>query len=160
MNAQRPRVSWLAAHGKGNIEVLEDRSLTVTHNLGVFGGCGLVLSIITGLFGINVDGMPGADGSPYAFLLFSGILFLLGIVLIAIGLLYLGLKNPIIQEDVEMRKLELQELVRMFKRKQNPMHNYERLFLDPICLQLLQIDFLMVQIMFSSANHRNPSKLQ
>lgn len=96
---------------------LQDRSLTVTHNLGVFGGCGLVLSIITGLFGINVDGMPGADGSPYAFLLFSGILFLLGIVLIAIGLLYLGLKNPIIQEDVEMRKLELQELVRMFKRE-------------------------------------------
>lgn len=61
--------------------------------------------------------MPGADGSPYAFLIFSGILFLLGIVLIAIGLLYLGLKNPIIQEDVEMRKLELQELVRLFKRE-------------------------------------------
>lgn len=40
---------------------LQDRSLRVTHNLAVFGGCGLVLSIITGLFGINVDGMPGAD---------------------------------------------------------------------------------------------------
>lgn len=93
---------------------LQDRSLTVTHNLGVFGGCGLVLSIITGLFGINVDGIPGADGAPHAFLLFSGILFLLGIVLIAIGLLYLGLKNPIIEEDVQIRKLELQELVRMF----------------------------------------------
>ncbi|GMY08962.1 Magnesium transporter CorA family protein [Fagus crenata] len=96
---------------------LQDRSLTVTHNLGVFGGCGLVLSIITGLFGINVDGIPGADGAPHAFLLFSGILFLLGIVLIAIGLLYLGLKNPIIEEDVQIRKLELQELVRMFHQE-------------------------------------------
>nr|GFA45614.1 putative magnesium transporter CorA-like family protein [Tanacetum cinerariifolium] len=37
---------------------LQDKSLRVTHNLGVFGGCGLVLSIITGLFGINVDGIP------------------------------------------------------------------------------------------------------
>lgn len=96
---------------------LQDRSLTVTHNLGVFGGCGLVLSIIVGLFGINVDGIPGADGAPHAFLLFSGILFLLGIVLIAIGLLYLGLKNPIIEEDVQIRKLELQELVRMFHQE-------------------------------------------
>ena len=27
MNAQRPQVSWLAAHGKGNIEVLEASTL-------------------------------------------------------------------------------------------------------------------------------------
>ncbi|MED6166937.1 hypothetical protein PIB30_114274, partial [Stylosanthes scabra] len=49
---------------------LQDKSLTVTHNLGIFGGCGLVLSVITGLFGINVDGIPGAEGAPYAFGLF------------------------------------------------------------------------------------------
>ncbi|XVE86242.1 hypothetical protein DITRI_Ditri18aG0019900 [Diplodiscus trichospermus] len=97
---------------------LQDRSLTVTHNLGIFGGCGLILSIITGLFGINVDGIPGNDDhSPYAFLVFSCILFLLGVALIAIGLLYLGLKKPIIDEDVEVRRLELQELVRMFQKE-------------------------------------------
>ncbi|XP_010053459.2 uncharacterized protein LOC104441893 [Eucalyptus grandis] len=96
---------------------LQDKSLTVTHNLGVFGGCGLVLSIITGLFGINVDGMPGSDKSPYAFALFSCFLLFLGAALIAIGLLYLGLKNPIVEEDVEVRKLELQELVQMFQHE-------------------------------------------
>ncbi|XP_030462989.2 uncharacterized protein LOC115682793 isoform X1 [Syzygium oleosum] len=96
---------------------LQDKSLTVTHNLGVFGGCGLVLSIITGLFGINVDGIPGSDESPYAFALFSCFLLFLGAALIAIGLLYLGLKNPIVEEDVEVRKLELQELVRLFQHE-------------------------------------------
>ncbi|KAJ7960664.1 Magnesium transporter CorA-like family protein [Quillaja saponaria] len=95
---------------------LQDKSLTVTHNLGVFGGCGLVLSIITGLFGINVDGIPGAEGSPFAFTLFSFLLFLVGAALSGIGLLYLGLKNPSIEDDVEVRKLELQELVRMFQQ--------------------------------------------
>ncbi|KAA8524151.1 hypothetical protein F0562_010418 [Nyssa sinensis] len=96
---------------------LQDKSLRITHNLGVFGGCGLVLSIVTGLFGINVDGIPGAEQSPYAFALFSGILLLLGVVLIAIGLLYLGLKNPVIEEQVEVRKLELEELVKMFQQE-------------------------------------------
>lgn len=96
---------------------LQDQSLRITHNLGVFGGCGLVLSIITGLFGINVDGIPGNEGAPYAFALFSGLLFLLGVVLIAIGLLYLGLKKPVAEEQVEVRKLELQELVKMFQHE-------------------------------------------
>ncbi|OMP05926.1 hypothetical protein COLO4_08451 [Corchorus olitorius] len=95
-----------------------DKSLTVTHNLGIFGGCGLILSIITGLFGINVDGIPGNDeNSPYAFLIFSGILALLGVALIATGLLYLGLKKPIVDEDVEVRRLELQELVKIFQKE-------------------------------------------
>ncbi|KAF5806009.1 putative Mg2+ transporter protein, CorA-like/Zinc transport protein ZntB [Helianthus annuus] len=96
---------------------LQDKSLRVTHNLGVFGGCGLVLSIITGLFGINVDGIPGSENSPFAFLLFSCILALLGIILIFIGLLYLGLKNPAMEEEVEVRKLELQEIVKMFQQE-------------------------------------------
>ncbi|KAJ8763046.1 hypothetical protein K2173_023251 [Erythroxylum novogranatense] len=96
---------------------LQDRSLRVTHNLGVSGGCSLVLSIITRLFGINVDGIPGNNGSPFAFALFSGILFLLGIVLIVIGLMYLGLKKLIIEEDVAVTKLELQEFFRIFKHE-------------------------------------------
>lgn len=96
---------------------LQDRSLRVTHNLAVFGGCGLVLSIITGLFGINVDGMPGSENTPYAFGLFSAILFIIGIVLIALGLLYLGMKEPIAEDKVEVRKLELQELVQMFQHE-------------------------------------------
>lgn len=96
---------------------LQDRSLRVTHNLGVFGGCGLVLSIITGLFGINVDGMPGANNTPYAFGLFTGLLVFVGFVLIAVGLLYLGLKKPVTEEQVQVRKLELQELVKMFQHE-------------------------------------------
>lgn len=83
----------------------------------MFGGCGLVLSIITGLFGINVDGIPGSDATPYAFVLFSIVLVVLGAVLIGIGLLYLGLKKPIVEENVTVRKLELQELVRMFQHE-------------------------------------------
>ncbi|GKU94248.1 hypothetical protein SLEP1_g7772 [Rubroshorea leprosula] len=96
---------------------LQDRSLRVTHNLTVFGGCGLVLSIIIGLFGINIDGIPGADNTPYAFGLFAAILFLIGIVLIGVGLLYLGIKRPVTEEQVEVRKLELQELVKMFQHE-------------------------------------------
>ncbi|KNA08278.1 hypothetical protein SOVF_164020 [Spinacia oleracea] len=96
---------------------LQDRSLRVTHNLGVFGGCGLVLSIITGLFGINVDGIPGAENTPYAFGLFTGILLLIGAILIGVGLIYLGLKQPVSEEQVEVRKMELQELVKMFQHE-------------------------------------------
>lgn len=96
---------------------LQDKSLWINHNLGVFGGCGLVLTIVVGLFGINVDGIPGADNTPYAFALFSGLLILLGAILIVIGLLYLGLKKPVTEEQVEFRKLELQELVTMFQRE-------------------------------------------
>lgn len=96
---------------------LQDRSLRVTHNLAVFGGCGLVLSIITGLFGINVDGIPGSASSPYAFATFSALLFVLALVLIGVGLLYLGLREPVSKEQVEVRKLELQQLVKMFQHE-------------------------------------------
>ncbi|XP_010926355.1 uncharacterized protein [Elaeis guineensis] len=94
---------------------LQDRSLRINHNLAIFGGCGLVLSIITGLFGINVDGIPGAQNTPYAFSTFAGTLVVIGIILIGLGLLYLGLQNPITEEQVQVRKLELQELVSMFQ---------------------------------------------
>lgn len=89
----------------------------MTHNLAVFGGCGLVLSIITGLFGINVDGIPGSVNTPYAFGLFSAILFFIGIILIILGLIYLGLKKPIGVDQVEVRKMELQELVKLFQHE-------------------------------------------
>lgn len=95
----------------------QDRSLRVTHNLTVFGGGGLILTILTGLFGINVDGIPGAEKTPYAFGLFSGLLVFLGVVLIAIGLLYFGLKKPISEEQVEVKKMELQEMVKMFQHE-------------------------------------------
>uniref|UniRef100_J3L1M7 Magnesium transporter CorA-like family protein n=1 Tax=Oryza brachyantha TaxID=4533 RepID=J3L1M7_ORYBR len=96
---------------------LQDRSLRITHNLTIFGGCGLVLSIITGLFGINVDGIPGAQNTPYAFALFSGLLFLVGFILIIFGVVYFGLQRPISDEQVQVRKLELQQVVSMFQHE-------------------------------------------
>ncbi|GMJ14189.1 hypothetical protein like AT1G29820 [Hibiscus trionum] len=96
---------------------LQDRSLRVTHNLAVFGGCGLVLSIITGLFGINVDGIPGSDNAPYAFGVFTATLVVIGVVLIGIGMGFLGLKKPINEELVQVRKLELNQLVKMFEHE-------------------------------------------
>uniref|UniRef100_A0ACD5W1S8 Uncharacterized protein n=1 Tax=Avena sativa TaxID=4498 RepID=A0ACD5W1S8_AVESA len=96
---------------------LQDRSLRITHNLAIFGGGGIVLSIITGLFGINVDGIPGAQNTPYAFGLFAALLFLIGIVLVGVGLTYLGLTNPVTNEKVKVRKLELQQLVSVFQQE-------------------------------------------
>jgi hypothetical protein len=96
---------------------LQDRSLRITHNLAIFGGGGMVLSIITGLFGINVDGIPGAQNTPYAFGLFAGLLFFVGFVLIGVGILYLGLQNPVTNEKVKVRKLELQDLVSAFQHE-------------------------------------------
>ncbi|CAH8265761.1 unnamed protein product [Arabidopsis lyrata] len=96
---------------------LQDRSLTVTHNLGIFGGVGLLLTIVTGLFGINVDGIPGAKDFPHAFVLFSAVLFFSGLVLVVAALLYLGLKEPVAEENVETRKLELDEMVKKFQRE-------------------------------------------
>ncbi|CAA6661288.1 unnamed protein product [Spirodela intermedia] len=83
---------------------LQDQSLRVTHNLAVFGGVGLVLSIITGLFGINVDGIPGAAAAPYAFPVFAAALSLLGAAL-----------KPVTEQQLRVRKLELQQLVSSFQ---------------------------------------------
>lgn len=38
-------------------------------------------------------------------------------MLTGIGMLYLGLEKPITEKDVEIRKLELQELVKMFQQE-------------------------------------------
>ena len=103
--------------GLPNFTIFQDRSLRVTHNLAIFGGGGMVLSIITGLFGINVDGIPGAQNTPYAFGLFTGLLFFLGVILIGVGMLYLGLQSPVNSEKVKVRKLELQQLVSMFQHE-------------------------------------------
>ncbi|KAF3787258.1 hypothetical protein EJ110_NYTH23568 [Nymphaea thermarum] len=67
------------------IFLIQDKSIRITHNLAVFGGCGLLLSIITGLFGVNLDGIPGGSSTPYAFRLFSAIVFLTGAILIGLG---------------------------------------------------------------------------
>jgi len=61
--------------------------------------------------------MPGAENTPYAFGLFTGILLCLGVILIAVGLLYLGLKKPVTEAEVQDRMLELQELVQKFKHE-------------------------------------------
>jgi hypothetical protein len=82
---------------------LQDKSLRITHNLAIFGGGGMVLSIITGLFGINVNGIPGAENTPYAFALFTGLLLFLGFALVGAGMLYLGLKNPVSSDKVKVR---------------------------------------------------------
>lgn len=108
---------WFKSFSLNLGTLIQDRSLKITHNLTVFGGCGVVLTIITGLFGINVDGIPGGSSTPYAFGLFSALLVFLAIVLIVVGLLYLGLKAPVTDEQVEVRKLELQELVKMFQHE-------------------------------------------
>ncbi|KAJ0082045.1 hypothetical protein Patl1_10118 [Pistacia atlantica] len=129
---------------------LQDRSLRVTHNLAVFGGGGVVLTIITGLFGINVDGIPGAANTPYAFGLFTAILFVIGFVLIAVGLVYLGLKQPITGQQVEIRKLELQELVKKFQHEAEThaqVHNYSRTNLPPTAgdVFLPNADYIVIQ---------------
>jgi hypothetical protein len=47
--------------------------------------------------------------------LFSGLLFLVGLLLIIAGNIYFGLQNPISDQQVQVRKLELQQLVSMFQ---------------------------------------------
>lgn len=94
---------------------LQDKSIRITHNISVFGGGGLNLSIITGLFGINLDGMPGAHNTPYAFAVFTAILIILGVTLIGGGVLYFGLKQPITEEQLAVRKMELQGIVKHFQ---------------------------------------------
>lgn len=76
-----------------------------------------MLTILTGLFGINVDGIPGAKDSPQAFALFSAILFFSGLGLVVAALLYLGLKEPEAEKNVEITKLELDEMVKKFQRE-------------------------------------------
>ena len=75
-----------------------------------------MLSFITGLFGINLDGIPGAEGTPYAFGLFTGLLFVLGMILVVLGMLYLGFKKPVTDEQLLVRKMELQQVVSTFQR--------------------------------------------
>lgn len=96
---------------------LQDKSIRITHNISVLGGGGLILSIITGLFGINLDGMPGAQNTPYAFGVFTAILIILGVILIGGGVLYYGLKQPITEEQVAVRKMELQGIVKNFQKE-------------------------------------------
>lgn len=97
-------------------EKLQQRSLRVQHNLAVIGGGGLLLSVIVGLFGINLDGIPGGSHNPHAFAIFSTCLFLLGATVIFVGIRRLGLKNPPTEEEVLNRKAELQEFVDKFQK--------------------------------------------
>jgi hypothetical protein len=96
--------------------VLQDKSVRIQHNLAIIGGGGLLLSVIVGLFGINVDGIPGNKNAPYAFTTFSVCLALLGVIVIAVGILFLGMRSPPSEEEVTSRKVELQEFVKKFQR--------------------------------------------
>ncbi|CAN8313633.1 unnamed protein product [Cochlearia groenlandica] len=123
----------------------QDKSLRVSHNLAVFGGCGLVLTIIVGLFGINVDGIPGAQNTPYAFGLFTLLMVLIGAVLIAVGLVYLGLKKPITEEQVEVRKLELQDVVKIFQHEAETHAQVRRNNLSPTAGDVFDADYILIQ---------------
>ncbi|CAE5958845.1 unnamed protein product [Arabidopsis arenosa] len=124
---------------------LQDKSLRVSHNLAVFGGCGLVLTIIVGLFGINVDGIPGAQNTPYAFGLFTVLMVLLGAILIVVGLVYLGLKKPITEEQVEVRKLELQDVVKIFQHEAETHAQLRRNNLSPTAGDVFDADYILIQ---------------
>lgn len=95
---------------------LQERSVRVTHNLSVVGGSGLLLSVIVGLFGVNLDGIPGGSDNPSAFAVFTFILFALGIITCLYGIRRLGLKPPPSEEAVMSRKAELQDFVHQFQR--------------------------------------------
>ncbi len=95
---------------------MQDTSVRTQHNLAIIGGGGVLLSIIVGLFGINVDGIPGNTNAPYAFMEFSVWLLVLGAVVSGVGILFLGMKSPPSEEEVTSRKVELQELVKTFQR--------------------------------------------
>ncbi|KAG0603075.1 hypothetical protein M758_10G064500 [Ceratodon purpureus] len=97
-------------------EKLQQKSLRIQHNLAVIGGGGLLLSVIVGLFGINLDGIPGGQDNPHAFFIFSVCLFVLGATVIVLGINRLGLKNPPTEEEVVSRKAELQEFVQKFQK--------------------------------------------
>ena len=97
-------------------EKLQERSVRVTHNLSVIGGSGLLLSVLVGLFGINLDGIPGGSNAPYAFTIFSFLLFALGAITCWIGIRRLGLKPPPSEEAVMNRKAELQDFVHQFQK--------------------------------------------
>jgi len=97
--------------------LMQDKSVRITHNMSIFGGGALVLSLIIGLFGINLDGIPGVHKAPYAFGVFAALLILLGATLIGGGVLYFGLKRPITEEQVAVRKMELQRVVKEFEKQ-------------------------------------------
>lgn len=117
----------------------------MSHNLAVFGGCGLVLTIIVGLFGINVDGIPGAQNTPYAFGLFTLLMIIIGAVLIAVGLVYLGLKKPITEEQVEVRKLELQDVVKIFQHEAETHAQVRRNNLSPTAGDIFDANYILIQ---------------
>ncbi|TQD80969.1 hypothetical protein C1H46_033484 [Malus baccata] len=83
----------------------QDKSLIVTRNLGVFGGCGLVHSIITGHFGINIGGMMGNDGDN------------IREQRIAKCICSVFGHSCLVRGCAEVRKREHQELVKMFQQE-------------------------------------------
>lgn len=104
-----------------------------------------MLTIIVGLFGINVDGIPGAQNTPYAFGLFTALMVLLGAVLIAVGLIYLGLKNPSQKNKWKLESWSYKMWSRYFNTKQRLMPNSGE------TTSLLQLEICLMRIIFSSS---------
>ncbi|XP_020574832.1 uncharacterized protein LOC110020894 isoform X2 [Phalaenopsis equestris] len=95
---------------------LEDKTRRITHNGGIIGICGLVVSVIVSIFGMNLDGIPRAKNSPYAFASFCVYILFIGMLLTYFSMLHFGLKKPDTEEQVNARKPEIQELFSIFKR--------------------------------------------
>ncbi|CAA0254901.1 unnamed protein product [Arabidopsis thaliana] len=144
--AVRGRLFTIQDNIQSNIRSwLQDQSLSGSHNLAIFGGCGLVLTIILGLFSVNLDGVPGVKHTPYAFVLFSVFLVLIGTVLIAFGLRYLGPKKLITEEHVEARKLELQDVVKIFQHEAETHAQLRRNNLSPTAEDVFDADYFLIQ---------------
>lgn len=92
-----------------------------------------------------MDGIPGAQNTPYAFGLFTFLMVLLGAILIVVGLVYLGLKKPITEEQVEVRKLELQDVVKIFQHEAETHAQLRRNNLSPTAGDVFDADYILIQ---------------
>lgn len=80
VDAARERASVAQEELNGRLSEQMNRNMYV---LSIVAGVFLPLGLLTGLLGINVDGMPGAgDGHPYAFWIVCALLLVLALVMI------------------------------------------------------------------------------
>lgn len=70
---------------------------------------------------------------------------LLGAILIVVGLVYLGLKKPITEEQVEVRKLELQDVVKIFQHEAETHAQLRRNNLSPTAGDVFDADYILIQ---------------
>ncbi|CAM6100193.1 unnamed protein product [Calypogeia fissa] len=102
---------------------LQDTSVRIMHNLAVIGGGGLFLTIIVGLFGTNLRGIPGQKNTPHAFWIFTVTFFAFGVLVMGLAMKFLRFRKSPTEEQLASRKKELQSLVRKF---QNAAETHEK----------------------------------